>query len=265
MTSLEELHSFFEAILVVALSEYIGHNENGEELPSESRLRFLNNLIKGVRAPEVSNEVNESFDRNETDNVDDFEEANAQNAFDWVEWSIDIFNKAQQIAVNCTEGTAINACYNPNLAKIIKTRLMPYLVLWSGVIQSHFQTGTEIVTSTSVEAEFADLKNRTFKNQLLMRVDKFIYEHLDYIDGRIKLASCQKDVSDVHCEQPNNVMHNYFSVSSVKTQSEESIENCSLPDVMNCHIEEETQNINEENIINNNIDNIDNKKDLINP
>jgi len=42
MTSLEELSTLFEAIIVVALSEYVGVNENGKELLSESRSRYLN-------------------------------------------------------------------------------------------------------------------------------------------------------------------------------------------------------------------------------
>lgn len=86
--------------------------------------------------------------------------------------------------MNCTEGTAINACYNPDFAKILKTRLIPYVVLWSGVMRLHFQIGEEIATSSSVESAFADLKNRAFKNQLPMRADKFVYEHLDYLDGK---------------------------------------------------------------------------------
>lgn len=83
--------------------------------------------------------------------------------------------------MNYTEGTAINACYNPDLAKIMKTRLIPYVVLWSGVMRLHFQIGEEIATSSSVETAFADLKNRTFKNQLPMRADKNLYVNISTI------------------------------------------------------------------------------------
>lgn len=119
MTSLEELHTFFEAILVVALSKYIGSNENGEELPSKLRLRYLNALIKTIPAPEISDEINENTDRDELE-TDKLEED--QNTSDWFQWSANIYDNALRLAMNCTEGTAINACYNPDFAKIMKTR-----------------------------------------------------------------------------------------------------------------------------------------------
>lgn len=72
-------------------------------------------------------------------------------------------DNAIRLAANCTTGTFINACHNPEFAKIIKTRLIPYVVLWSGVMRSHFQIGKEIATSSSVETTSADLKNRAFK------------------------------------------------------------------------------------------------------
>ena len=42
ITSPEELSTLFKAILFVALSKYVGVNENGKELPSKSRLQYLN-------------------------------------------------------------------------------------------------------------------------------------------------------------------------------------------------------------------------------
>lgn len=229
MTSLEELCTFFEAILVVALSEYIGFNQNGKELPSESRLRYLNNIIKCELVSEVSGKTNENFDYKEI-NIE--EETDYQDASDWIQWSANIYDNAQHIADNCVEGTAINACYNPNFANKTKTRLMPYLALWSGVMQPHFRIGAETATSTSVESEFAELKNRAFKGQLPMRADKFVHEHLDYIDGRIKLASCQKDILNPNYEE-DNVTHNYSAnsteINSVKNSSTSTF-NCDTTD-----------------------------------
>lgn len=253
MTSLEELHTFFEAILV-ALSEYVGSNENEEELPSELRLRYLNALIKTIPAPEISDEINENTDRDETDKLED------QNTSDWFQWSANIYDNALRLAMNCTEGTAINACYNPDFAKIMKTRLIPYVVLWSGVMRLHFQIGEEIATSSSVEAAFADLKNRAFKNQLPMRADKFVYEHLDYLDGKIKLASYQKDILNV--SEQNQATLNY-SANSVETQTDLSINDCSYSSTINYNVqninitEDIDKNIKIDTIVNN-IDDLNN-------
>lgn len=106
-------------------------------------------------------------------------------------------------------------------------------------MRAHFQIETEIATSTSVEAEFAELKNRAFKGQLPMKADKFVHEHLDYIDGRIKLILCQKDVSSTDYKQQNNITHDYSSASSIEIETENSIEICSYSDInsdVNCNI-----------------------------
>lgn len=163
MTSFSELCQFFQALFIVALSQYVGCDENGEQLPSEMHLQYLNNIIKCApeSAYEVLDDQNENLDRNETDNSD------------WFEWSAKIYDNAQQIAVNCI-GITMNACYNPDFAAEVKSRLMPYVAIWSGVMRPHFKIGEEIATSTSVEGEFSEIKNRAFKGLLPMKADKFI-------------------------------------------------------------------------------------------
>lgn len=52
-------------------------------------------------------------------------------------------------------------------------------------MRPYFQRSGEIATSSAVEAEFADIKNREFKGQLPMRVDKFIIQHLDLLDAKL--------------------------------------------------------------------------------
>lgn len=112
----------------------------------------------------------------------------------------------------------------------MKTRLIPYVVFRSGVMQLHFQIGEEIATSSSVEAAFADLKNHAFKNQLSMRADKFVQEHLDYLDGKIKLVSCRKDILSV---SKQNQMTLNSSANSVETQIDLSIYDCSYSSTIN--------------------------------
>jgi len=263
MTSLEELSTLFEAIIVVALSEYVGVNENGKELPSESRLRYLNTLIKSTIIPELSSEIDENLFSHDTDSS---EEADKKDISDWFQWSANIYDNAKQLAINCTEGTVINACFNPDFANIMKTRLMPYVVLWSGVMRSHFNIGEEIATSSSVEVAFADLKNRAFKGQLPMRADKFVHQHLDYLDGRIKLTSCEKDSlikpCEQSCEQQNHTVHNHSSASSVEIQANDTLNVCSSPGTINSHISDVniTDFQNENNIMINTI--VDNEDEI---
>lgn len=58
-----------------------------------------------------------------------------------------------------------------------------------------FEESSIIATSASVESEFADLKHRAFSIKLPMRIDKFVFQHLNYLDGKIKLASNEYDLS----------------------------------------------------------------------
>lgn len=90
----------------------------------------MNALIKTILAPEISDEINENTDRDETDKLED------QNISNWFQWSVNIYDNALRLAMNCIEGTAINACYNPDFTKIMKTRLIPYIVLleWRNAI-----------------------------------------------------------------------------------------------------------------------------------
>lgn len=45
---MDELSYFVKSILSVALSHFIGHTPSNNILPSEERIRFLNDKIKGV-------------------------------------------------------------------------------------------------------------------------------------------------------------------------------------------------------------------------
>lgn len=194
--------------------------------------RYLNRLIKNVATLEFKlNEINENLGDN-NNYLDNSEEANV-NDISWFQWSANIYENAQQLAINCTERTAINACYNPDFAKTLKTYLMPYVVLWSGIMRSYFDIGDEIATSSSVEAAFADIKKRAFKGQLPMRADRFVKEHLDYIDSRIKLTSNQSDIVvetslKEFNEQQNQVEHNNSS-SFEEIQGNNSLNDC-------CHL-----------------------------
>lgn len=49
-----------------------------------------------------------------------------------------------------------------------------------------FEENSIIATSASVESEFADLKHRAFNIKLPIRIEKFVFQYLVYLDGKIK-------------------------------------------------------------------------------
>lgn len=217
MSSFKHLEYTLESILTLTLSEYVGSDENGEPLPSEIRRCQLDEIIKGTSLPsEVDVEIDVADEQ--ADNANDVDDHLNSSDSDWSSWSTTLLHTATQLATESKNGCTINACYNPEFAKLFKTRLIPYVPLWTGVMRGHFQRGQVIATSSSVESNFTDLKQRAFKGQLPMRVDKFVQKHLDYLDGCIKLTSSEKDT----VKAPENVADISSEIeTSSSTASEE--------------------------------------------
>lgn len=170
-----EVQHFLTSMLIVILSEEIGLDESGTSLPSELHLRNINNSIKGV--------IIDDF-KNDTLNYD-YEETVVGS---WTTWADNIFREAQTTAHNSHGGNVVNAYYNPEAAAKIKS-LMSYLPLWTGIMRPYFKRGSPIASSSFVEATFSELKHRVFKNQLPLRVDKFIIRHLEYLEGKLLLTN----------------------------------------------------------------------------
>lgn len=61
-------------------------------------------------------------------------------------------------------------------------------------MRPHFNRSGEIANPSSVEAEFSDLKNRGFKGQLPVRIDKFVMQHLQFLDTKVILTSNDKNI-----------------------------------------------------------------------
>jgi len=85
-------------------------------------------------------------------------------------------------------------------------------------MRPYFKRSGDIASSSSVEAEFCDLKHRGFKNQLPIRVDKFIIQHLDFLDAKIILASNKNDIATKDAIQSNKQYPTYDQNSMLTYQ-----------------------------------------------
>lgn len=201
MDDFETVTSAIESLLAVALSEYIGFTTEGEAVPSEMRVQALTNTIKGVTFDEI---------KNYTEKTDDIEVSEDNDAEDdridtgWNAWAHSRYSNAETIGKVSKYGSVINACFNPDFAQRVKKDLLPFLPLWTNIMRRHFGRGQKIATSSSVESEFADLKRRAFNGKLPMRIDKFVLEHLDYLDGKVKLASNKQDLPRIARKKPEH-------------------------------------------------------------
>lgn len=196
ISNIDELSYFVKSVLSVALSQFIGHTPSNDILPSEERIRYLNDKIKGVpiNMEEVDDDdADEFFEKRNIEN-EEYSDRNEGFNSDWKTWSDDQYDAAREIANNSSIGDTINACYNEDFAKRLKRYLLSYVALWTGVMLPIFGKGSTIATSAAVESEFCDIKKRVFKGELPMRVDKFIFKHLDHIDNKLKLLSNESDI-----------------------------------------------------------------------
>lgn len=181
MQNLQQLEYFIENILIVALSQTLGSTFE-EELQSQNSFNFVNDVIKGIANFPESDEQCSTLDEIDLDI-----ECNTG----WIKWSQAIYDRATSKANMCTQGDTLNACFNVDVAEKIR-KMLHYTPILTSVMLPFYKTGTVIATSSSVETEFSNIKNRVFKSELPLRVDKFILRHLDYLDGRIKeaMAKC---------------------------------------------------------------------------
>jgi len=66
-----------------------------------------------------------------------------------------------------------------------------------------------VTKSSPVEGTFSNLKNVVFKGRLSIRVDKFVNQHLNYFDGKLKLAYAEYNkikniISDPELTKPRS-------------------------------------------------------------
>lgn len=170
IATIKNLVYFVESLLTVALSLYIDKNTSGNMLPSEERIRFLSDRIKGMSI------INEDDEGAESDIEESYEDPDENSVNEhWKSWSDQRLNAAKKLAKESSVGgVTLNACYNKDFAK----RLHKYLMM------PIFGRGTCISTLGAVESEFCDIKNRAFKGELPMSVDKFVFKHLKIIDDQ---------------------------------------------------------------------------------
>lgn len=130
MNSFKELEYFMKSLLSVASRKSIGCTSDGKAVASDIRMNFLNSIIKGnVNINDkIETIMNDDDDDDESLEVESFaydsHEANSK-VTNRVEWANSVLASAKKNAEESEHGI-INACYNTEFAKQIKTRLLPY-------------------------------------------------------------------------------------------------------------------------------------------
>ena len=185
------MKNILASIFAVALSESEGNDiQTGKMTPCEIEKQKLKKLISGVNDEnDLLNKVLDECVSNEKKEdeqfFDNFEDSSLHGFEDF----------AKSLEKDCTEsiqgfeGDHDNHQYLPSLVKTI-VKFMKFLPLWSGIMIPEFKFGSTTASSTPVESNFNNIKNRVFKHVTLpIRCDDFLKIHIKSLEGFIKCAA----------------------------------------------------------------------------
>lgn len=124
----------------------------------------------------------------------------------WEQWGQSIYDDSEEFFEE--RGSQINAYHLPNLdfpKQLLKDlKLIP---IWGNVLSDHFNFGRDPASSAPVESEINKLKNNFMKKQIgLLRVDQFIEQHINYIEGKSVLISAEIDKGENFSNQSIDFM-----------------------------------------------------------
>lgn len=179
-------------------------------------LTIVNHIIKqGV----LVNDVLENDDNVEKDTDYETISASDDGVACWKTWAQKIFTTAEELAKQSVDGNVLNALYNPIAASKLKD-LMAFIPLWTGIMRPHFKIGSTVAKSSPVEGAFSNLKNVVFEGRLPMRVDKFVIEHLNYLDGKLRLLYVEHNkIKNISNPEITSLDFTIKPVSIEKTQN----------------------------------------------
>ncbi|KAF0735678.1 Uncharacterized protein FWK35_00026844, partial [Aphis craccivora] len=199
-TSLNEAREIIKSILIVfGVSPTDGmkicENECTDErtIVEEKRLQ-LRKAIAGApnHILDLENEIfNEHLNEEELcqNNTVKESEDNLLHFSDEILHNISFKTWAQSILLECGEliedGDHENAQYIPTVIPFI-LKSLELLTLWSNVMCKAFKFPVKLASSSASEASFNNVKHMIFK-ELPCRVDDFIQNHLDSLDGAMIL------------------------------------------------------------------------------
>lgn len=174
----EYMLGIIEDILTMAIFEF-----ESFEITEPARKR-LQTLIETHAVKEIYQKIQ----MNETVKADESHiiEIDTDEAFSTIPWYENIKTKLLMIDNNNNDDKVNFYCS----AAFIKyfDNLIFKLPLWGTIMTKYFDSPNQNVSSSNCESDFKYVKRFLFQNEKKMRIDKFVFSHIDDIIGRITLA-----------------------------------------------------------------------------
>lgn len=156
----------------------------------------------------------------EFDSFDSFNELNS-----FKDWAKLLTTKCEE-KINGIEGEFDIAQYTPEIVPMV-INCMKLFPCWSNIMVNVFNYGEKFASSSRVESNFNNIKNRIFKNEgyhLPIRMDDFVEQLVYFYKGNHLILQTKKDdeLSKVHfTEEP--VCSSLSSDKSSKTINNDDI------------------------------------------
>lgn len=189
MTNFHDIEKTFLSLVVVALSEHIGTDENGKTYPSSKYLEDIDKVIKGTPNVIDSTEVHSKKyekDEYEMELILESEDSTDHNLKSWAK---SLCEKVKEIAQKCKSETLLNLnpYYSEKAAEAIKD-LITFFPLWTCVMFPEFGINLSMRSSSAVEGQFSKMKKDGFE-RLPLRVDKFVLKHIAWLKCEVNILA----------------------------------------------------------------------------
>lgn len=160
---------------------------------TESSRKNLTHLIQyhNVENMYTKNAIPDDSEETDVFNVltDEHDEIASKNSVKKViNWYEEIKGVVLQITVtNRNNDDKANFYFFPSFVPFLD-KMIYKMPTWSAIMKDIFQSPNVNVSSSNCESEFKYIKRYLFKNTKKMRVDKFLFGHINDIIGRLLLA-----------------------------------------------------------------------------
>jgi len=189
--SMDEAKKILEAIFKIALSKYDGPllvpTVYEKDTPCAISKRYLQTLISNKSSylqefDDLIDENNIISENNVNKEIEDNEDICEDFVGSFENWASLIADDCRS-KIDKIEGEFDNAQYTPELIPLV-IKCMKLYPCWSGIMTKWFGYGEATVSSSRVESNFNQIKNRVFKTENLpIRVDDFVQKLINYYKG----------------------------------------------------------------------------------
>lgn len=211
--SMEDTKNILKAIFKIALSKYDGlllvPTDNLVQTPCATSKKYLQSII----SKNIS--YLQSYDHLIEENVSDCIDNQESNYFyengdnnndkcnsSFMNWASLIENHCK-LEVETIEGEYDNAQLIPELVPLV-IKAMELYPCWSGIMRKTFGYGDSTISSSRVESNFNQLKNRVFEgDHLPIRVDNFVEKLITYYNEDHLLLKNSKSLTTTSNSEPN--------------------------------------------------------------